>query len=262
MREDRLPFVAFRVVFCVVLAAASRGCGSTATQVAPTAIEPKTPVVASRWESVGTSVAGRPIEAWFGGQGERRALFLGAIHGDERASRAPLATLIEHLETRPEVIDGWRLVVIPVANPDGFEKNTRENLNGINLNRNFPTDNFRPSRRHGKTSASEPEVQALIKLIDRHTPEVIVSLHGPLACVDYDGPASGLAGRMSQACGLRVKRLGAMPGSLGSYAGLERGIPTITLELGREGDRDTTHPDRILPALLAVFDEEQPSAAK
>jgi protein MpaA len=36
---------------------------------------------------------------------------------------------------------------------------------------------------------------------------------------------------MAEYCDLPVKKLGAKPGSLGSYAGLTLGIPIITLEL-------------------------------
>jgi len=52
-----------------------------------------------------------------------------------------------------------------------------------------------------------------------------------MSCIDYDGPASALAARMAQYCDLPVKKLGAEPGSLGSYAGLTLRIPIITFEL-------------------------------
>ena len=39
--------------------------------------------------------------------------------------------------------------------------------------------------------------------------------------------------RMSEHCPLPVKKLGSRPGSLGSYAGVTLGIPTITFELHR-----------------------------
>ena len=40
-----------------------------------------------------------------------------------------------------------------------------------------------------------------------------------------------LAERMGQYCALPVKKLGARPGSLGSYAGVTLGIPIITFEM-------------------------------
>ena len=42
---------------------------------------------------------------------------------------------------------------------------------------------------------------------------------------------------MAEASGMRVNRLGARPGSLGSYAGKELGIATITLELPSRANR-------------------------
>ena len=56
-------------------------------------------------------------------------------------------------------------------------------------------------------------------------------MHEPLACVDYDGPALELAKQMAQAANLPVRKLGAMPGSLGSFVGETLGIPIITFEL-------------------------------
>ena len=39
---------------------------------------------------------------------------------------------------------------------------------------------------------------------------------------------------MSAHINLPVRKMGARPGSLGSYAGIELGIPIITLELSRQ----------------------------
>jgi murein peptide amidase A len=52
-------------------------------------------------------------------------------------------------------------------------------------------------------------------------------------CNNFDGPAVALAGSMSEHNGYPVRAsIGyPTPGSLGSYAGADRQIPTITLEL-------------------------------
>ncbi len=42
---------------------------------------------------------------------------------------------------------------------------------------------------------------------------------------------------MAQDCDLEVKKLGARPGSLGSYTGETLGIPTITLELSSAAEK-------------------------
>jgi protein MpaA len=243
------------IVLCVV--AAMWGCAGKAETVVPRPVPPTPPVVeAAGWQSIGTSVEGREIRAWSSGSGERRALVIGAIHGNERSSRDLVDAFIAHVEAHPEAIDGWRVTVIPVANPDGLEKRTRCNANGIDLNRNFPTDNFRPSARRGMKPASEPETRALMRVIETEHPDVIVSVHAPLACVDYDGPAEPLARRMSELCGLPVKKLGAHPGSFGSFAGVDRRIPIITLELPRMNSLAPGIQEGLLDALLAVGEPE------
>ncbi|MHC4637106.1 MAG: hypothetical protein ACYTBV_06315, partial [Planctomycetota bacterium] len=49
--------------------------------------------------------------------------------------------------------------------------------------------------------------------------------------IDHDGPGEALAKHMAQYCKLSAQKWGTSPGSLGSYAGVDLGIPIITLEL-------------------------------
>lgn len=187
----------------------------------------------SVWTSIGTSVEGRPLEAASFGEGPATVLMLATIHGDEAAGTPLLRELAERLVLDPEWARGTRVVVVPVANPDGFDAGRRYNARGVDLNRNFPAENRRAGRSHGEGALSEPESRALHELVLSTRPERIVSIHQPVGCIDYDGPAGPLAERMSAASGLPVQRLGARPGSLGSFAGVGLGIPTVTVELPR-----------------------------
>ena len=252
------------VAMCAwVSAAALSGCASTSKTASPGPSDVALPTAPThRWEVIGTSAEGRPIRAWFGGAGSRRALYIAAIHGDEISTVAPVERLIRHLETHPECVETWEVIAVPTVNPDGVARGTRRNANGIDLNRNFPTDNFRASAIHGGRPGDESETRALIGLIDRYPPDVIVTLHAPVGCVDYDGPARELAERMSRRCGLPVKRLGAKPGSLGSYAGVERAIPTITLELRERRTATASASDGVDAALLEVLSDEATGVAK
>jgi protein MpaA len=130
---------------------------------------------------------------------------------------------------------GRTVVLLAVANPDGMAHNSRFNANGVDLNRNFPTANRVNNKRFGTTALSEPEARLVKELIEQYPPDRIISIHQPLACIDYDGPGKTLAGRMAQYCSLPVKKLGPKPGSLGSYAGVDMGIPIITFEM-RQND--------------------------
>lgn len=188
---------------------------------------------------IGTSVEGRPIETWtLGGlDGRCTVLFLATIHGDEPAGTPLVFRLARELAAQTHVSASSRIVIVPVANPDGLVRDRRTNRRGVDLNRNFAASNHGTARRGGSTGLSEPEAEAIAQFILAERPRVIVSLHQPLSCVDYDGPAAELAEQMAQSAGLPVRKLGARPGSLGSFSGEDLGIPTITLELPRGASR-------------------------
>ena len=138
---------------------------------------------------------------------------------------------------------GGNLLFIPCLNPDGMQLGRRTNANGVDLNRNFPTKNWgedtslagdNPSNYFGgETPASEIETQFVIDVIEKYKPELIITLHAPYKVVNYDGPAKDTAEKISKIIGYPVEAsIGyPTPGSFGTYAGVERQIPTITLEL-------------------------------
>ncbi|MHC4989487.1 MAG: DUF2817 domain-containing protein, partial [Planctomycetota bacterium] len=139
--------------------------------------------------------------------------------------------LERRLAEEPALTHGRRVVVVPVLNPDGYARSSRHNANGVDLNRNFPASNFQASRRTGAEPLSEPEARALHDLIHEYMPDRVIVMHQPLSCIDYDGPAHELARALADDCTLPVRKLGARPGSLGSYAGETLRIATITVEL-------------------------------
>jgi protein MpaA len=185
---------------------------------------------------LGASVRGRPISARvFGGTGPP-VLILGGIHGDEPSSVRLVERLARRLEREPRAAGGRKVVLIPRANPDGLAAGTRGNARGVDVNRNFPAANFRRSRRHGSAPLSEPEAAVLAAAIRSYGPSCVVSVHGPLKCIDPDGGPSSdrLARAMANLGPLPVKDLPAHAGSLGSYAGQDLGLTMITVELERK----------------------------
>ncbi len=202
---------------------------------------------------LGRSVQGRPITAQILGEGRETTLFLATIHGNEPAGTPLMHRMTKHLNDHPELLEGRRIVVIPVANPDGMAANTRHNVRGIDLNRNFEATNRVNNGTNGQRPLSEPEARAIRAAIQQFNPDRIISLHQPLECIDYDGPGKALAARIASHCELPVKKLGARPGSLGSYTGEELGIPTITVEFPRNASNlsEAALWDRYGDAMLA-----------
>ena len=187
----------------------------------------------------GTSVQERPISSVVYGHGPDTILIIGGIHGDEPAGVELCRRLCAYLEEHPDELAGIRVIVVPAANPDGLAAGRRPNARGVDANRNFDARNRTEGKVHGPAPLSEPESRFIVTLITHYLPARIVSIHQPLTCVDYDGPARRLAEATSKACGLPVRKLGARSGSLGSYAGVDLGIPTITLELPHSASKLT-----------------------
>ncbi len=167
-------------------------------------------------------------------------LIFAAIHGEEPETTWALSRALRQLSQPPQ-----HAAVVLAANPDGLLRGTRANANGVDLNRNFPANNWTPdpvfSRATiddardvelspGEQGGSEPETQALLELIAALKPKTVIALHAPLACID-DENLSELGQRLAHRSGMPLVRdVGyATPGSFGSW-GQEHGVAVITYE--------------------------------
>ncbi len=203
--------------------------------VSPTGVE----VALTPREFGERSPEGRTLHYWVLGEGDETILILGGTHGNEQTSAQLSFEFVNWLEDHPPLLENRQVVIAPLVNPDGYEIARRENARGVDLNRNFPASNWKPRHqvgshhRPGPYPRSEPETRFVMFLIDRYPPDRIVSIHGAASCVNWDGPAQGLASAMSRDCGLPPKAsIGyPTPGSFGSWMGKENQVPTITLEL-------------------------------
>lgn len=248
-RASRFSCVALRLT--VVLASTLIGCASSQPTRAPVAFHQS--------EVIGFSVQGQPIECLTIGNGSTTIMLIATIHGDEAVGTPLLARLMREAALQPPWMRDRRLVVVPLANPDGYALRRRGNARGVDLNRNFPASSFTNHRRHGSGPLSEPESRALHMIVMREQPPRIISLHQPLACIDYDGDGAALAQAMAAALApehaLPVRRLGGYPGSLGSFAGEDLDIPIITVELPGTADHlnDEALWQRYGPMLIAAI---------
>ncbi len=172
-----------------------------------------------------------------------RILVVGGTHGDELTSVSVMFRWIDKLNRFHSGLYHWHMV--PMMNPDGVLKKeaSRTNANGVDLNRNLPTQdwddlalkywetksNKNQRKFPGDKPASEPEVQWLIDEIETFKPDAIIAVHAPYGIVDFDSQILNTAPKSLGK--LHLNLLGTYPGSLGNYAGIDRNIPVITLEL-------------------------------
>ena len=162
-------------------------------------------------------------------------IVIGCFHGDEPQGKYLIEKYIEqNKETK--------LLFIPCLNEYGFEHNVRTNANGVDLNRNFPAKNWVLGEKDnffgGSEPASEEETRFIIDIIEQNNPKLILTLHAPYKVVNYDGPAKEISEKISKITGYPIEEsIGyPTPGSFGTWAGIERQIPTVTLELDENAD--------------------------
>lgn len=162
-------------------------------------------------------------------------LIIGVFHGDEPQGDFLINEYLKHH-------DDSQMLFIPCLNPDGKILNQRQNSNGVDLNRNFPTKNWEKVDTAeyfgGDTPCSEIETKFMVEVIKEYNPKIILSLHAPFCTVNYDGDALQYAEKISEIISYPVQPdIGyPTPGSFGTYCGVERNIPTITLELDENID--------------------------
>jgi predicted deacylase len=173
--------------------------------------------------------AGLHLHEITGGRGNGRTIGLcAAIHGDEGVGTQMIMELARTLD---DAQLAGRLLLLPVANPLSFEAGTRHNpIDDVNLNRVFP----------GVAGGWFSE--QLATLIVREFLEkidVLIDIHagGAMPTVDYVYIFNDE--KLSRAFGSKLLyrpqggvSLGTIYGGTLSSIALERGIPTVTIELG------------------------------
>jgi len=187
---------------------------------------------------IGHSAGRLKIEMTRIGDGPKPILIVGGVHGDESEGIDLITRFLQYARKsyRNTLAS---LYIIPVFNPDGARADNRLNANGVDLNRNLPTQDWSPVAatpryQPGPAPASEPETQLMIDLIDTLQPLFILSAHSyKYPMINTNGDCTEIAKAMRDVNGLLIKPdIGyPTPGSLGTYAGKERKIPTITLEV-------------------------------
>lgn len=198
--------------------------------------------------SIGASVQGRGITAYRFGSGASVVMFIGTVHGDEKSAANTLYSWIDQLESNPTRIPAHRtLIIIPVANPDGYAAGKRTNANTVDLNRNFPANNWKsgvtmPTGEYlenggGTAALSEPESSALANYILSQNPRLVLTYHAVAGVVLANESGD------SRALATKYGNLAGMPSGGNDYGGFSHYDTTGALE-------DWLHDKYGIPAIL------------
>lgn len=119
---------------------------------------------------IGTSVAKRPIPLVVIGpdNAAARVLVLCRQHGDEPVSTEAAMRIVRRAVAEDRTLrgslHGVQLLILPMLNPDGAQRFTRLNANGVDLNRDW-------------ILRSQPETRAVAALFHRLAPQVVLDEH-------------------------------------------------------------------------------------
>lgn len=186
----------------------------------------------------GHTSQGLPIPAYNFGNNGSHILIIGGVHGDEVEGVQAAHGLLEAFQKNFSY--NLQITLVPAFNLDGILSAQRKNGNKVDLNRNLPTLDWSPvaakeSYFPGLKANSEPENQALVSYIENVKPKFILSLHSWNPMLNTNGDCRKIAQTISAMTGYTVTDdIGyPTPGSLGTYCGVERHIPTLTYEIER-----------------------------
>lgn len=166
---------------------------------------------------IGYSAKGRAITAYKFGTGPQVILYVGATHGNERGTYLLMSEWIDELEGKARTIPADKtVIVIPALNRDGLAANGRRNGNNVDLNRNFPTVDWKKDVTMpggelvvgggGSSPLSEPESKALASYTQSLAPRLVLTYHstGSLVTPNEAGASGSYASTYARLSGYYV----------------------------------------------------------
>lgn len=225
----------------------------------------------------GRSVNNQPLYTVRFGNGNERVILWSHMHGNEPTTTKAVLDWLMYLQTDQDYFNHlcthFTICVLPMVNPDGAELYTRNNANGVDLNRD-------------SVSLSQPESVFLNEVIKEFSPTLALNLHdqrsifgagdsGLPASLSFLSPAYNDEREVNDVrlkgmllIGAIAKKLQAkLPGKIarfddsfnrnciGDYV-TSLGIPTILFEAGlveHDYEREVSR-GIILEALFHLFD--------
>ncbi len=180
---------------------------------------------------LGYSVEQRPIEAIYFGNGKHRILMWSQMHGNEGTTTKAVFDLICSLndpsneKVKIDLFDTCTICIIPMLNPDGAIRHTRNNANDIDLNRDA-------------TKLSQPESVILRSVFEEFKPNYCFNLHDQRSIYGFEktktpSVVSFLSPSASEDCGITISRKQSMAIIANIYSALNAELPD---QIGRYDD--------------------------
>lgn len=236
---------------------------------------------------IGRSESGQKIPMLKIGHGEKTVLGWSQMHGNEATTTKAIFDFLKLIAEQKiykkeisEFLKTYTFYIIPILNPDGAKKYTRENANGIDLNRD--------AQDH-----SQAESSILKKIFKQLQPDLCLNLHdqrtiygfknGKPATISFLSPAADKKRSLTASRKVAIQHIEAMatvlqgliPGQIGRYDDAFNancvgdsfqmaGVPTILFEAGHFPQDYQREESRkyVCIALMVLFGIVEPSVEK
>jgi len=146
---------------------------------------------------VGQTVHGRRLRALLAGRRDRMLVLIGTLHAGESGPELIVPAFETVVRAHGELLKKAGLAILPRVNSDererlvrGYPPYVRTNSNGVDLNRNFAagwetidysygliTSDPDGMTYRGPSPASEPEIMAVVRLLEGLKPAAVLSYH-------------------------------------------------------------------------------------
>lgn len=125
---------------------------------------------------LGKSVLGKPIYVYRNGRGATKVMMWSQMHGNESTTTKALFDFFNFVDSEQgkELKEAFTFCVIPMLNPDGAEKWTRNNANNVDLNRD-------------SQNLTQPESRILRQCIEDFQPDYCYNLHDQRTIFGVEG---------------------------------------------------------------------------
>jgi protein MpaA len=161
---------------------------------------------------------------------------LGAVHGDEVEGAHLAKELFNWFKEQNQI--ELPMIFVPIVNIDGFKNNSRVNGNGVDLNRNLPSVEWKETATEkkyfpGTHPLSEPENKFLVSLFEKFPPRFILSFHSWYPVINYNGKCKEIALHLQKYNKYPIEadfENHPTPGSLGEYGPQKLNSPVLTFE--------------------------------
>jgi D-alanyl-D-alanine carboxypeptidase len=215
--------------------------------------------------NIGYSADKKPIEIYQFGRGNEVVFLIAGIHGNEPNTVKTAREIIDRLKQSSTPLPANKsLWIIPNLNPDGYDRGRRLNNNSVDLNRNFPTRDWKPyfylfSNRisAGARPLSEPETSAIhlfFQSLDPSIRMVVLSLHSKGNAVipgNKEYYNQNLTCLVQDSTGYYFNTVGYdTHGDLTRYLAEKWKIASVTVELKTKTDPETDTIHQTLQQLL------------